>query len=113
MKVSRVGFVVVLLSISLLLINNNSSPNTSAKTTSNLQNKLATPSFLEKGKTYYFRFAFGTGEGNVITGKVMNLDVETGWVLINHYVLDRSRYKYDGYSWINLNQVYQCSEMAT
>ncbi len=52
----------------------------------------------------------------VITGKVEKLNAEAGRVYINHYVGARKgkvyQYKFQISSWINMNQVYQCSEMT-
>lgn len=117
MKVNQVGLVTVLLSASFLVANSSQCVNSAVKANSEVQSKVVLPSFLEKGKTYHFTFAFSTGEypaAPTITGKVENLDVDAGWVYINHYVAERKgkvyEYKFQGYSWINMNQVYQCSE---
>jgi hypothetical protein len=77
------------------------------------------PSFLEKGKTYFFRFAYESTFQVVMTGRVEKIDAESGWVYINHNTYEEKGKKwegkkwerlYEGYSWININLVYQISE---
>lgn len=81
------------------------------------------PSFLEKGKTYTFTFVVSQGDYNVtapfplsITGRIEKMDSQTGWLYINHRVWVKKgkavESKYEGYSWINFNQVFQCTEMT-
>ncbi len=123
MKVSRIGFATLLLSASLLFPNENPGLHSLVQANAARESKTGLPSFLEQGKTYNFSFAFSLGDYNssatppiVITGRVEKLDGEAGWVYINHYVGERKgkvyQYKFQGYSWINMNQVYQCSEMT-
>ena len=113
----------MLLSAGFLLANVGECVNSSVKANSIAQSKTALPAFLEKGKTYQFTFAFSMGEYSSsstppvrITGRVERLDADAGWVYINHYVAERKgkvfEYKFQGYSWININQVYECSEMT-
>ncbi len=124
MNVSRVGLVIVLMSMSLLLSSSNDHLSYVVKANSKMQGKSGLPAFLEKGKTYNFYFALSQSDGSssltqplAVMGKIVQLDVDAGWVYINHYVAERKEkvimYKYQGYSWINMNQVFQCSEMPT
>lgn len=79
------------------------------------------PSFLEKGKTYNFSFVVSQGDYNTtspfplsMTGRIEKIDPQSTWLYINHYVPLRKgkqvEWKYEGYSWINFSQVFQCSE---
>jgi hypothetical protein len=81
------------------------------------------PAFLEKGKTYTFTFVVSQGDYNItapfplsITGRIEKMDSQTGWLHINHLVWVKKgkavESKYEGYSWINFNQVFQCTEMT-
>jgi len=129
MKTNRLRLAVLIIGASFLLMNIGERINPSVRARSGnsfnpeVQGKAAFPSFLEKGKTYNFSFAFSTGEYSssatfpvTIIGKVERIEADSGWVYINHYVTKRKgkafESKFEGYSWININQVYQCSEMT-
>ncbi len=80
------------------------------------------PAFLEKGKTYSFIFVANSGSDVAsspigFTGRVEKFDTNSNWVFINHYVSKRNgktyENKYEGFSWINMNLVFQCSELIT
>lgn len=122
MKAKQLGFFTLLLCAIFLLTSSNERVASTVIANAEVQGKSALPAFLEKGKTYNFNFAFSTSDPNTsatfpytMMGKVVQLDAEAGWVYINHYIAERREqvivYKYQGYSWINLKQVFQCSEM--
>ncbi len=107
MKVSRIGFVALLLSASLLFPNENPGLHSLVQANAVRESKTGLPSFLEQSKTYNFSFALSMGDDNssatppiVITGKVEKLNAEAGRVYINHYVGARKgkvyQYKFQG-----------------
>ena len=124
MKAKHIGFFTLLLCAIFLLTSSNERVASTVIANAEEQGNSDLPAFIEKGKTYNFNFAFSIGDPNTsatfpytMRGKVVQLDSAAGWVYINHYVAERREkvivYKYQGYSWINLKQVFQCSEIQT
>jgi hypothetical protein len=127
MNVRNFKYVVVALCAALIIISYlGKGENLSARPIASEPLKIQTvsnsplPAFLEKGKTYSFIFVANTGSDVAIspigfTGRVEKFDTNSNWVFINHYVSKRNgktyESKYEGYSWINMNLVFQCSEM--
>jgi hypothetical protein len=117
MKAKQTGFFTLLLWAIFLLTSNNERVASKVLANAEEQGKSNLPAFLEKGKTYNFNPNTSATFPYTMMGKVVQLDSDAGWVYINHYVAERREkvivYKYQGYSWINLKQVFQCSEMQT
>jgi hypothetical protein len=115
-KIVRIGFI-ALISGSLFLMGASERVDLSLKSgkqqVTNPEARPGTifPSFLEKGKTYFFSFS-GVG----MAGRVEKIDAGSGWVYINHYVYKRKEIitvgKFEGYSWININLVYQITDFS-
>lgn len=125
MKTPAIKFVAFLTIVLLCLANPGNNVNLQANAQSHGQANcnFVLPSFLERGKTYNFTFAVSLGDYNstatpplTIVGKIEKLESQAGWLYINHYVTTRKgktfESKFEGYSWINFNQVFQCSEMT-
>jgi hypothetical protein len=84
--------------------------------------RIASPSFLEKGKTYTFFVGASTGNqygvGPVaLAGRIEKIEPDSSWVYITNYTymtVPKKKElvpKFEGNSWINTAQVYQCIEV--
>lgn len=125
MKTTRLALISLAVSVFLLAINIGGQLNSWARSGDRVAHfletpvKAAPPPFLEVGKVYQFRVAFSIGDGSNVTatGKIEKIDAGSGWVYLNHYVTTYRKgkppeSKYEGHSWINLSQVYECGEVT-